>query len=276
MKKSKIILSYLFGFLTSVSISLFVLLLIIKFTVYDKSYITNLLIKNDYYTKVSTEIKEEMEGNTLSTGFTDVILENLFTEEEVVDDINTFINNTYDGKKTELNKDNIKTNLENNINAFLKKSNLKILNQDDVNKFANDLVDIYKNEICLYGFLDNYISTFAKIGRIINTLLIIFSIAIFILLILLKVVNSHYISSSLIASGLIILFVRIFVYEKIDINGLLIITELFSNILRLILTILGKMLLSIGIGLIIVGVILLCQMIVIDKIKACKLLKRKS
>jgi hypothetical protein len=258
--KAKIIVNYLIGFIISVLISITALSLIAKLTVFNKDYIINLLEKENYFEKIYNEILEEMESDIMPSGFTNDIIKDTFTKDEVKEDIKTFINNVYQGNKTTLDKELLKDKIKKNIDDFLLKSNLKITDKNGVNTFVNDLVKDYQDEVCLYSYTDGLINTFYKIYHIINKVVIVLLIVLFVLIFLAKLLFKYnYLSSSILASGLIILFIRIFIYERIDADYLLVITENFSNILTLIINTIGNYLLSIGIGLVVFGVITICQ-----------------
>ena len=258
--KTKIILNYIIGFVISILICLTALFLIMKLSIFDKSYIISFLDKENYYDKVFREIQEEMENDIMPSGFTNDIIKDTFTKEEVKNDIIIFINNMYEGKETSLNKEELKNHIQENINSFLKKSNLSITDQDGLNNFIDDLVNVYKNEVCLYSYANSFINIFFRISKIINKVVIGLSILLVILFILSKkLLNFAYLSSSIFASGLIILFIRMFIFERIDAENLLIITENFSNIVTIIINNIGTYLYYIGIGLIVFGIILSCK-----------------
>ncbi len=270
--KVRIILNYLIGFIISLLISLTAIVLISKHTIFDKDYLMDVLDKDNYYDKVYNEIQEEMENDIMPSGFTNDIIKDTFTKEEVKDDIILFINNTYEGKITKLDKEALKEKINNNINDFLTKSNLKITDKTGVDNFLNDLVKVYQNEICLYSYVDGLVNTFYKLSNIINKVIIISLIILFTLIIISKLLlKFNYLSSSVLASGLIILFIRLFIYERIDANYLLIITDIFSNILTIVINKIGNYLFYIGIELVIVGMMFSCQVF----IKKCQFKNNK-
>ena len=92
MNRKRILLGYLFGFMMTITLSVFILLLITKFTVFRKEYVLNVLEKDEYYLKLNDEIKEEMSLHLLSSGFADEILENIFSYDNVVNDTKAFTN----------------------------------------------------------------------------------------------------------------------------------------------------------------------------------------
>ena len=256
MNKIRIILGYLLSFIMSILITILVLTLIIKFTISDKSYVVKIMEDNNYYKLVSDEIMEEIMDTITSSGFNDDILHDLYTEDMVKEDILLFINNMYEGKKTELNKESIKNKLDENINEFLKKNNIDVINKDDIIPFENDIKEIYENEITLYKMADSVAPIIGKM-KLINNVVIGLSVSIGILFILLIVIHqAKFWGSIILASGLIILFLYIAVYDNIDVNNLLVITEKFSKVLIVIIRNLGSICLKIGLLTSIIGIIL--------------------
>ena len=254
MNRVRLLLSYVMGFISAILITGLVLILLVK-SMSDKNYILSVMKENNYYEQINDEIKEEMELALLSTGFTEEILENIYDKEEVVNDLNTFIDNLYKGKKTVLEKENIYQKIKENILDYTKKTNLEVTNQKDVEVFIKDLVGIYENEICHYNFLDSLSVILPKIIKMTNSTVLIISILLIINIVLVIIIKVWNFGASLMASGLMVLFIQIFIFEKIDADSLLIITEKFSLILQKILRNLQSNIYLIGFGLILVGII---------------------
>ena len=255
MNKIKIIFEYLLSFIFSITLTILVILAVYKYTIGDKEYLYQVVKDNNYYEKIYDEIYNEMESSLLSSGFTNEIIENIYTKEEVINDINFFIENLYSGNKTTLDKTNIKNIILKRANEYLVSNNFEIINQKDLNLFINDLVNIYVDEICLYGFIDNYTGQFYKINVLLNKVIVIMAILNVILLLIMIVGKNKFIPSSLIASGFIILFIELFIFEKIDIESILIITENFSFLIQDILFNLKKIFHISGILFIFIGII---------------------
>ena len=274
MNKLKIVGSYIIGFLETCIIVILVLLLVSKFTINNKNYLYHCLQENNYYEKVYLEIQEEMQNALMSTGFTESILNNLFTKEEVINDIHTFIENTYNGKVTLLDKSNIQKKLDKNIDEFLKSSNLDLLNKDDLLSFEQEIVDIYKNEITLYGMINSVIPKYPKLNKYIDRLLIIVGILFIGLMVILRRNRVFTKGALLVASGLIILFIKLAIYERIDMDNIILITENFSYLIRSTLNYINMLLLIIGLVLTFLGI---CQIMIRSLFKkeksTCKVMR---
>jgi len=256
LMKVKIILKYLFSFLFFLSSLILILLLIIKFSVFNKDYLLNTLNENNYYESINNEIKEEMEDFITSSGFSKEILDNIYTKEDVTNDINLYIDSLYLGNKLILNKENINKKLKENIDNYLKENNVDVVNNNDIDSFISEVVDIYKDEIMLYNTLDSFINSFNKISNILNYGIIILLVITIILFIVNIKFRSYYLSSFM-SVGLILLFLRMVIYEKIDVINILIVSEEFSLILKNIITLIGTLLLKFGIIFIIIGLVLM-------------------
>ena len=255
MNRIKIVLSYVIGFISATLLVGLILLLIAKFTILNKNYVNRTLEKYDYYEKVNKEINEEMELQLLSSGFTNEILENVYTKDEIFEDINLFIDNAYQGKLIKFDKSNVRQNIEVNIDNYFKKTKLTVINKQDLSNFVSDLVLIYENEIGLYHLADSIVIKISKIEKIVNiSIIVVCILLVSCILIFLLYIKTKIFNSILISSGLIILFIRLFVFEKIDVDYLLIITENFSEILRNLLNNFIDISLIISLILIIIGI----------------------
>ncbi len=254
LKKNNIVLSYILGFVTLFLGVIFALALIMKFSIGNKHYLYHLVKDNNYYQTIYDEINDEMQSYLMSTGFTNEILNNLYTKDEVIDDINIFIENTYLGKETKLVKDNIKEKLDSNIKSFLQKSNLGVLNQNDLLLFEDEMVNIYKNEITLYKMANTFIPKYYKLNKYINISLVVSIIGLIMLYIFLRKIKIYSWGVIILGIGMIILFIRMAVYDRIDVDNVLVITENFSQLLRIVLHYISRLLLGEGIILCIFGI----------------------
>ncbi len=239
-----------------ISLLLLMLLLILRGTIFSKKYLLNTLNKNNYYESIYSEINEEMEDILTSTGFEKEVLKDIYTKEEVINDINLYIDNYFEGKIITFNKENIKNNLKNNIEDYLNNNNVAVINNNDIDSFINDIVNIYTDEVSLYKMIDSFTSKFNKINSLLNYGIIISIIVNIILLVINIVIKNNYLFSSFIACGLVFLFLRLVIYEKIDVENILIISKELSLVIINIITYIGSLFLIIGFSYIVLGLIL--------------------
>ena len=255
--KLRIIFGYIFSFITMLTLIILILLLICRFTIYKKSYINDILDKNNYYTNVYNDIIEDMKDYMVSSGLPESILDNLFTERDVRKDVNLYIDNIYLGKKTTLDNSLIKERLSNNIETYLKNNNVEVTNDADLDSFIDEMTKIYNNQICLYKMLDSLVSTVSKYNNVLNKAIIIVGITFLILsLLIIIVLKVKYLGALLMSAGMILIFMRFLIYENIDVENIIIVSDNFSKVLKSIIIKLGNIILNYGVVLIIVGLIM--------------------
>ena len=257
MNRIKIILGYILGFISASLISVLSLLLIVKFTIYNKDYIKNNLQKNNYYQKVSNEILDNMKNYMMSSGLPETVLDGIYTDVEITKDINKYIDNMYQGRSAKIDLDVVKNRLQANIDKYLNDHKVKITSKEYINSFVNDIGRIYEKEVSLYGYLNGVMSTFKKGENLVNNAILVTSIIVLVLIIILILIKQYLIGSIISASGLILLFIRFLIYDKIDINNILIISSEFSLIIKKICNEILNNAFIISLLLIIIGVTLI-------------------
>ena len=275
MNRVKIALEYIFSFILTVLLTGLIGLSILKTTIFSKNYIKHVLDSKNYYEKVSNDILENMQNYNMSSGLPDEIFNDIYTKDTIKKDFNSFIDNIYNGKIIEINTDNIKNNLSNNIDKYLNEYDVKITNKSYIESFINEIGNIYEKEVTFYGSLNSFVNIFVKVNNLINLGYKLCLIGFIIVLIILLLLKTKYLGSIISASGLIILFIRLVFYEKIDVNNILVVSNLFSNIIKEVLNDIGTKMLLIGIILFIIGILLsLLKSFEKKEIKTNKALKK--
>lgn len=212
-----------------------------RFTVFNSSYIKRILSNNNYYNDIYGSIFEGMKDEMVSSGFSSDILNDIYSKDDVKKDINLFVDNFYDGKKYEVNTDKIKDNLNNNINSFLEKQYFVISNSDDISSFVDSMVKIYNDNISLWNMLNGFSNKFYKINSYINTATNILGILLIVLsFVLIRLFKFKYFSSVIGSAGLIMLLIKIFIFEKVDADNILVISKYFSSMFRIIFNNIGN------------------------------------
>ena len=112
MKKA---ISYIFSFVLVLMLLFLCLLAIVKSTILDEKYMLSKLEEANYYERMNGEIIEQFKNYTIQSGLSDGVLENLFTEDKLKQDINNVIDSIYTGKELEINTSEIRENLKENI-----------------------------------------------------------------------------------------------------------------------------------------------------------------
>ena len=274
-KKIKIILGYPLGFICALLISILTLLIILKTSIFNKDYVFKVIRENDYYEKIVDDTKEEMENFMVSSGFPYSILDDIYTIDDVKEDIDYYINNMYNGEKTVIDKKIISEKLNNNINDYLKKNNVSVLNPEDITSFVDEIASIYDKEVTLYHTFDGMLNKVPKLERLVNKgIIIVGSVLVVIIILLMVVIKTISLGTCMFASSLILFFLRFVILEKIDIINILIVTEHFSDLIQIIMLDIRKLMLIASIILLIIG--LMTILVSSIKNKSYKVLKRDN
>ena len=239
MKIFKYIISIILAFLLMLSILLTVALQIVSTTILNKDYILGKLDEANYYNNVYEQIKDSLAGYIGPSGLDEEVLENIYTREQVKEDINLIINNIYENKNDKINTEDIKEKLQNNIEASVGSGLLTKENKKSIEDFIDKIADEYVQNISH----DPY---FEKVGMIINKVkdmigkvegIIIFVpiiLAVVILLLNIKQISSaiRFIAISILTSGVIGIVIKVFLETKINISNILIINDSFSEVIK--------------------------------------------
>ncbi len=226
---------YVFKFFTA--IIFFVCLLVLMFGILlSKQNISAIISNIEYKDNISKLIKKEMEDYTASANIPYSILDGIYKEEELNHQIDDNIESFY--KNTDpIDTSFIGIRLNNNINDYLNKENIKPENQEDINSFISNIEKIYLNEVNFYSYLDfikPYTRIVVKILPYILLALIIVEISlIFILKVVFKEKRMLFIAFT---SSFLYLFFSIVLLVRIDINNLFIFNDAFSDLLQTVLT----------------------------------------
>ncbi len=256
MNRAKFILSYIFGFIASTLISILVILLIGKFTILNIKYVESVLVKNNYYKEVYKGAYEEIENYMVSSGLEDVVLDKIFSEKDIKRDVNNYLEALYRGESYKVDTSFLNKKLSENIDNYLVSNNFDVEDRHELDLFISDVCNIYEKEVTFYGsfkLLNKYINF--GIDNI-NGLIILVSELSIICILTILILGNNIISSSIMSSGLILLFIRVMIYEKVDIKNIMIISNYFSESLKYILNRIGYDLLASSILLIVIGLII--------------------
>lgn len=219
MKKTIII--YLEEFLLSLFLFLFILSFTFTITIFSKNYVLKSLTKANYYSLVYDETMDDMKNYLLQSGLDESILNNIFTVDNVKNDTISLLGVLYTNDKTNIDTSYISTNLNNNINNYYAEKSLT-LDNTAISKFTEQMEDVYQTNVLFKSYNIPHLTKVIKYNRII----LFFSFIISIILTLLLFKNKAKTKQIVLETTLILLVIlKYFVLNKIDINNLI----LFSN-----------------------------------------------
>ena len=234
--KLRIIFGYTFVFLESLMLLSIVVLLVLKFTLLNNNYLKNQLEKNNYYEKLSKEIKTEMSYYTEQSGFDDTILEDIFKVSDVKSATNKYISSIYTGETEKFDTTLLEEKLNKNITNYLKDDNFKVTNNEEIQKFIKQMSKIYNNEIKLMGYTDSIGTLIPKLKNVIEYILLVLSLTLLLFLIInAKLFKRKEFSIILYTTSFLLLFFVFYIKNSIDINNISIYSEIISNLIKVLI-----------------------------------------
>lgn len=226
-------LVYLCTFLLSVSLISLVSLIVLKNTVLDKNYVKGSLEKENYYEKLSVSTKEQMKNYVIQSGFTDEILDGVYEEEDIKNDVNKLIDQVYNNEEIYLDNSKLKENLEKSIVDYLKDKNIKLVSQEEIDKFVNMIGDVYTEEVGIVEYLEPVKNILNKVFTYFNPVLFISAglcILLFVVIFFLK--GRSIFSIPLFTLSFVYIIVIVLLKNKVDIDNLLILSKDISNVIK--------------------------------------------
>ena len=241
MKIFKTILNIILSFLLIILIAMSIVINILQDKILNKDYILSKMEENQVYLQVSREVDNGFENYIYQSGLPEDIIKDLYTEDTIKNDVNSFINALYDGTEIQISDSIIRETLDKRINEYLVSEN-KTLNEQgkkNVEKFEDLIVNEYKNNVNAYGSLyktgHDFLDKLEQVIQKIKFIPIILIIAFIIFLIINNLKNLllaiNYACISLLSLGILIKIGVSIIFSKINIDNILFITKALSNLL---------------------------------------------
>lgn len=258
---AKKILIYIINFILVIFIFSFTILLVINSTVLNKQYVLNILQKNNYYEQINHLIEKSFKNNVIQSGLEESILEDLYDEEKINNDINMVIDVIYENKEMDIDTSEIKEKLDNRINAILQENNMQPNSEEreEIEAFEDAITNAYTNEIV---YAEKYVEEIANAFEMLQPLLLSVRIAIgaliviFIIITIIITKDMKYtirtLGISLLSVGIINITIKILVGKRI--HNILVLNATFSRCLIDLISSLINMIFNIGIMMSILGV----------------------
>ncbi len=261
MKTVKKIIRCIISIILTISIICLILINIASSTILNKNYVLDQLEKTNYYSKIHEEAESNFENYIYQSGLDKEVLDNVLTEEKIKKDTNIIITNLYDGIEEEIDTQEIKDRINQNILNTVGK--LTITEQKAVDTLVDKMCKEYTNTILHFNAeeqINNMYHKVMKYTKIVQkaSLILIGVSAIILVVISLRRIYKIFTFTgiSLISSGAFLVVVNGFINAKIKVQTITILSEAISKVLRdTISGILGTIN-SYGVILLITGIIL--------------------
>ena len=225
MTHIKALLYYIIELIMALFVLLLMALLIFKYTIYNNEYIKDVFEKHNYSENISKDIKNDMKNNIIPTQLPESVLDNIYTEDELKETINSLIDKVYTNKLSD--------NLRNNIDKYIKDNNINVDNNESVNKIVVQMTDIYKSKITQSNIFNKVQKIISKTSKYIDLVIIISIVSLLLLFIISLFLKREYnISLNLLIASFMDIIITIFIKSNININKIKIWDDTVSDILH--------------------------------------------
>ena len=234
MKTVRKIISYIFSILVVTLMFATIILSMVNAVIFSKSNIKNKMQKVDYYSEISNIIKDSANNYIMQSGFDESIMDSVIPKEKINNDIDKVIDAIYDGKEIDISTEEIRAGLDENVQKYIQQNNYKVdaQAQKDIAKFEEKIESIYANSITYSkNAIKEVVKYFKMAKRITRLMLIVISILLIILAFITYKINRASFGISLVATGIICIFIKCYSSLNIAVNNILMVNKTFSNLM---------------------------------------------
>lgn len=265
MKIIRKIISYILAIILVTLMSATIILSIVNAVVFSKSNVKKQMQKVDYYTEINNIIKESANNYIMQSGFDKSIMDNVISKEKINKDIDKVINAIYEGEEVEISTDEIKNSLDKNVQQYIAQNNYKVdaQTQKDIEKFEDKIESIYANSITYSkSSIKKVVKYFKMAKRMTRVALIASLILLIIFAIITYKTNRATFGISLLATGIICIFIKCYSSINIAVNNILMVNKTFSNLM---INIINQVIQYVFIGGIILAVLGIALIIIFER-----------
>lgn len=259
MLTKKRLISYVLSIIFAVCILVLILMLDLNFTMFSKSNLKNKAASVDYYNRIYEVIMKSCEDDTMQSGFDNSILYNVISIQDVEKDTNRVIDKLYDNWDLNIDTSRQRAVLNSNIDQFIVNKGYDVDDETraDINVYEDTIEDIYVKTISYSKENINDIATqlqkLKKMSKIIIGMMVVLGTIVGIAMFK---INKPSIGISMMATGAILIFVKLYSATTLAVNNILILNRPFSDLIAAVINQVLQHMLVIGIILFVVGIIL--------------------
>ena len=264
MKVLKTIIKYILAIILALAILAYFFVNLASSTILSEKYILSKLDETDYYNKIYEYAKSNFENYIYQSGLDESVIEEIVTKEKVKKDTQIIISNVYDGKNQQIDTQEIRDNLNKNINNTLKNQKLTTTQRESIDTFIEHICNEYTDTMSHFGFEKNINQIYQQGMKYIDiskkVLLITIGVD-FLLLIVLNLKRIYkavsLVGISLTITGMILLIINFFINRNVNVQIITILNNAVSDVIRNILNEILSNTLFRGIILAVIGIILI-------------------
>lgn len=234
MKVGKKILNFIFVLVIALSFTFIGVKSVVFKTIFNKEYVLEQMENNNFYSETYKLVESGFENYIGQSGLDEEVIKNICTEDKIKNDINIILSNIYEGTNEKIDTSEISNNLNSNID----KENVRTSsNSKAIDEFVEHICQSYKDTIISTSYENTINEKYSKITQKIIKVQNILIIAIIISIIGVIALNVKDIlkllfwtESAVLSSAVMQLAITTVIKSKVNIDGIKIFNDAFSNI----------------------------------------------
>ena len=234
MKVGKKILNFIFVLVIALSFTFIGVKSVVFKTIFNKEYVLEQMENNNFYSETYKLVGSGFENYIGQSGLDEEVIKNICTEDKIKNDINIILSNIYEGTNEKIDTSEISNNLNSNID----KENVRTSsNSKAIDEFVEHICQSYKDTIISTSYENTINEKYSKITQKITKVQNILIIAIIISIIGVIALNVKDIlkllfwtESAVLSSAVMQLAITTVIKSKVNIDGIKIFNDAFSNI----------------------------------------------
>lgn len=234
MKVGKKILNFIFVLVIALSFTFIGVKSVVFKTIFNKEYVLEQMETNNFYFETYKLVESGFENYIGQSGLDEEVIKNICTEDKIKNDINIILSNIYEGTNEKIDTSEISNNLNSNID----KENVRTSsNSKAIDEFVEHICQSYKDTIISTSYENTINEKYSKITQKITKVQNILIIAIIISIIGVIALNVKDIlkllfwtESAVLSSAVMQLAITTVIKSKVNIDGIKIFNDAFSNI----------------------------------------------
>lgn len=234
MKVGKKILNFIFVLVIALSFTFIGVKSVVFKTIFNKEYVLEQMEKNNFYSETYKLVESGFENYIGQSGLDEEVIKNICTEDKIKNDINIILSNIYEGTNEKIDTSEISNNLNSNID----KENVRTSsNSKAIDEFVEHICQSYKDTIISTSYENTINEKYNKITQKITKVQNILIIAIIISIIGVIALNVKdilkllfWVESAVLSSAVMQLAITTVIKSKVNIDGIKIFNDAFSNI----------------------------------------------
>lgn len=234
MKVGKKILNFIFVLVIALSFTFIGVKSVVFKTIFNKEYVLEQMENNNFYSETYKLVESGFENYIGQSGLDEEVIKNICTEDKIKNDINIILSNIYEGTNEKIDTSEISNNLNSNID----KENVRTSsNSKAIDEFVEHICQSYKDTIISTNYENTINEKYSKITQKITKVQNILIIAIIISIIGVIALNVKdilkllfWIESAVLSSAVMQLAITTVIKSKVNIDGIKIFNDAFSNI----------------------------------------------